>query len=78
MVCVHGMQKNKIKSPYFSLKLHNKAQCIYDKIVRIMKIVKQKLDNPNRMTGKQFSRQLNASASPLKTFLPYHPSSNLS
>ena len=40
----------------------------------VMNNVKQKLQHPNRMTARQFNRQLDATAPSLTTTLPYHPS----
>ena len=40
----------------------------------VMDKVKQKLNNPNRMSARQFNRQLETTAPSLKTSLPYHPS----
>ena len=43
------------------------------KVNRIMNNVKNKLQNPNRLTARQFNKQLLATAPSLTTSLPFHP-----
>ena len=44
-----------------------------DRVKRIMDSVKQKLDNPNKLTLKQFNRQLKATTPSLTASFPFHP-----
>ena len=43
------------------------------RVKRIMDSVKQKLDNPNKLTLKQFNRQLKATTPSLTASFPFHP-----
>ena len=44
-----------------------------DRVKRIMDSVKQKLENPNKLTLKQFNRQLKATTPYLTASFPLHP-----
>ena len=44
-----------------------------DRVKRIMDSVKQKLENPNKLTLKQFNRQLKATTPSLTASFPFHP-----
>ena len=44
-----------------------------DRVKRIMDSVKQKLENANKLTLKQFNRQLKATTPSLTASLPFHP-----
>ena len=44
-----------------------------DRVKRIMESVKQKLENPNKLTLKQFNRQLKATTPSLTASFPFHP-----
>ena len=44
-----------------------------DRVKRIMDSVKQKLENPNKLTLKQFKRQLKATTTSLTASFPFHP-----
>ena len=44
-----------------------------DRVKRILDSVKQKLDNPNKLTLKQFNRQLKATTPSLTASFPFHP-----
>ena len=44
-----------------------------DKVKRIMDNVKQKLENPNKLTLKKFNRQLKATTPSLTASFPFHP-----
>ena len=44
-----------------------------DRVKRIMDSVKQKLENPNKLTLKQFNRQLKATTPSLTASFPLHP-----
>ena len=44
-----------------------------DRVKRIMDIVKQKLENPNKLTLKQFNRQLKATTPSLTASFSFHP-----
>ena len=46
---------------------------IDDRVKRIMDSVKQKLENPNKLTLKQFNRQLKATTPSLTASFPFHP-----
>ena len=43
-----------------------------DRVKRIMDSVKQKLENPNKLTLKQFNRQLKATTPSLTASFPFH------
>ena len=44
-----------------------------DRVKRIMDSVKQKIENPNKLTLKQFNRQLKAITPSLTASFPFHP-----
>ena len=44
-----------------------------DRVKRIMDIVKQKLEKPNKLTIRQFNRQLKSTSPSLTTFFPFNP-----
>ena len=44
-----------------------------DRVKRIMDSVKQKLEKPNKLTLKQFNRQLKATTPSLTASFPFHP-----
>ena len=44
-----------------------------DRVKRIMDSVKQKIENPNKLTLKQFNRQLKATTPSLTASFPFHP-----
>ena len=44
-----------------------------NRVKRIMDSVKQKLENPNKLTHKQFNRQLKATTPSLTASFPFHP-----
>ena len=44
-----------------------------DRVKRIMDSFKQKLENPNKLTLKQFNRQLKATTPSLTASFPFHP-----
>ena len=44
-----------------------------DRVKRIMDSVKQKLENPNKLTLKQFNRQLKTTTPSLTASFPFHP-----
>ena len=47
---------------------------LFIKWTRTMDSVKQKLENPNKVTLKQFNRQLKATTPSLTASFPFHPS----
>ena len=44
-----------------------------DRVKRIMDSIKQQLENPNKLTLKQFNRQLKATTPSLTASFPFHP-----